>query len=436
MKLFFACLLAAVNVYGFLLVAWDARRLSRGMPNKNNRIMFTALLCGSIGVILGLLVYRRKKGKPQLIVVATCILVLELLVFFGARTWYRKQISQPSAVVSAQLQQIRKLDSSDVAGLVSYQDMDPEETDDSAISPAASEAVTLFFKNFRFKVVSETIHGRKAAVTVDIKNIDTRQLARDVCLELTRRTASIDPTVNTRLSTEDYFTILRDTLRSHDYPTATTSAIVQLTRVGKTWAIQADETLRKELTSGFSSWLQDPNILTPDEVLSIYLDEFAAMKGSDWLSYFSIDDIFSTYSTAHAASLDQLYTNKIAAAFGYSIRNVSTNDDTASVDVIITSVDMSSALKLYHSKLMDYAGTADSITSDSSQTADAVASMLIDALSETDTTSQIPITITMKGDGHTWVPQIDDNVTDAFMGGMQQALTTFKTETEAIAEVE
>jgi len=84
-------ILAAINVFSFLLMARDKRRSIRGSGKTRTpegKLFFLATICGAIGVYLGMLAFRHKTKKwyfqigiPLLILqnVASVYLAVELL---------------------------------------------------------------------------------------------------------------------------------------------------------------------------------------------------------------------------------------------------------------------------------------------------------------------------------------------------------------------
>ena len=117
---------------------------------------------------------------------------------------------------------------------------------------------------------------------------------------------------------------------------------------------------------------------------------------------------------------------KITEFFSYTIENCETIGNTAQADVAITSIDMSAVLSAYKDKLLRYAHTTESITSDSEALSDASARYLLEALEENASPAVCPVSVTLHNDGHTWQLEISEELTNAFLGNIAEALEAFE----------
>lgn len=416
----------AINVLGFCLMGidkWKARKNRWRVPEKT--LFLTALFGGSIGAFVGMYVFRHKTKKLRFTIGLPVILVLQILCIVFFFIYQQDRISSPSTAVSKELELIQNLDEATIQSFVSYETMMNAPSSDSEIGSETTEAVKLFFKNFQYHIHSEEITGDTATVSVEIINIDTQALAKDLCLALTTRNLNLDADSSAPQTTNDYFTLLRDTLKSNSYDLVATTAYFHLTKNNNIWMIQADETLQDQLISGFITWINDSNLLSPETVLSIYMDEFASLTAEEWLDYLKINDIFSTGSETYASDVDRTYMEKITNYFAYTIESCETDGNTAYANLTITSIDMPLVMEAYTDKLLKYARTTESITSDDAGLSNASAKYLLEALEETAAPATFPVTVTLFNDGHTWQLEISDDLTNAFLGNMNAALEAF-----------
>ena len=423
----FAAYFIIINICGLAVIGIDKYRASRKKRRIPERALLTAgFLGGSLGIWIGMRLFRHKTHKPRFYIGIPVMLLLQAVLCILIFTHIRESYGRPSAVVSRQLQSMKDPSDDMIRSFAS--DAFPSVLiSDGDVDESAQEAIRLFFRNYDYSIISEKIDADKSSafVTADITNIDTHQLANDLCTELTKRSAHISPEGTSPLSLQDYFDMLRSALETHSYELRTTTAEFHLSRSEDGWRIISDDELQNSLVSGFNTWINDPYLLNPDDVLSIYLDEFASLTPDEWLWYLDTDDIFATYSANYAAELDRLYTEKIAGCFSYQIDGCRVNGDTAETDVSITSVDMRSVLRLYRSKLLAYAESSESITDDDAALSDAKAVYLMEALRETDAVSTQKITVMMINDGKTWQPQISSDLANAFLGNIQGGLEVF-----------
>ena len=86
--------------------------------------------------------------------------------------------------------------------------------------------------------------------------------------------------------------------------------------------------------------MNDPMLLSPKEVLTIYLNELSHLSAEGWREYLKMDDIFATNSEEYASAVDQTYSEKIAEYFSYTIESCTMDGDTAIAKLTITSINM------------------------------------------------------------------------------------------------
>lgn len=418
--------LVLMNVSGFACMGidkWKAKHNRWRIPEKT--LFLLALLGGSIGIFSGMYFFRHKTRHLKFTIGIPTILVLQVLLLIFTGMWHHDQRPGPSAVVSHELDLIRELDEDTIRSLISYENMATSFGLSSDIGPETTEAVALFFRNFDYHLHSETISGDTAEVTAEITNLDMQALARDLCKDLTAHTISIFPQTKNPQTLNDFFSLLGETLKKNTYGLAVTTAYFHLKKTDGSWVIQADDALQDQLVSNFISWINDENLLTPQEVLTIYLDEFSALDADAWLQYLQTEDIFSTGSEAYAADVDRCYTEKLAECFSYSIDQCDTSGSDCTAQITINSLDMHQVLKTYKEKLVDYAHTSDSITSDEAGLSDASAQYLLEALEENAQAASFPVSVTLHNDGHSWQLELSDAFTNACLGDISGALEAF-----------
>lgn len=418
--------IAAINLLGLSMMGidkWKATGNRWRIPEKT--LFLISLLGGSIGIFIGMYLFRHKTKKLRFTIGIPVLLVLQILCVLFLFLHRQEQLGSPSTAVDNELALIQNLDETTIQNFVSYENMMSTPPTDSKVGRETTEAVHLFFKNFQYHVHSEEITGDTATVSAKIINIDTHALARDVCLALTARNLNLNSDSQAPETLNDYFTLLRDTLKNNSYELVATTAYFQLTRENNVWTIQSDADLQDQLVSGFISWINDPDLLNPTDVLKIYLDEFTALTGQEWIDYLSIEDIFSTGSALHYSEVDQLYLEKITEYFSYTIESCTTDGNMASAQITITSIDMAKVLECYKEKLLKYAHTSESITSDDASLADDSAAYLMEALEEAAAPATFPVTVTLTNDGHTWQLEISEELTNAFLGDISGAIEAF-----------
>ncbi len=332
----------------------------------------------------------------------------------------------PEKAVQQEMDQIRKLDESTISNFISYEDITAANASSKDLGPEATQAVKLFFKNFKYRIVSSSVSEDQttAEVTVSITNIDAKQLAKDLCLSIIQ-----DTTVNDTSSSEDgltsSFALMQQCLESNSYPLVTTKATVNLVKQGEEWIIPESTEFEDDLTGGLVSYLQDPYLLTPEDVLDCTLSAFSSFDTQQWYTYLNSDDILSTGSDL-ANEIDLALCEQIARFFDYTIDDASQDGDKAQVSVTITSLDLEAVMSTCKESLLDYAQTTESIRATDEEISQKNAELLLKALQENEQSAQHSVTVSLVNNGYSWELQPDELFSSALIGGVVSALELFE----------
>lgn len=425
MKTILLIYMIAINFAGFFLMGADKRRAIRGKWRIRERTFFIiALLMGSLGLLIGMYVFRHKTRHFSFTIGIPTILVIQCLLIALLFSWRAKWMGRPAQAVENELALIEKLDGDTIQSFISYENLINSDLASGSINDETAEAVNLFFQNFKSNIHNEQIDGDEATVSVNITNIDMHALAQDLCRSILKDSVAIYPDTQDS-TTSDYYRLLRDTLANNTYEPVVTTAYFHLKKEESGWVILSTPELEDELVSGFISYMNDPKILPASEVLSIHLDAFRDLTGEQWADYLNIDDVFATYNTDFAGQIDQEYVSQLAEYFDYKIIKCSESDNTADAVVRINSIDMTSVLEIYKQHLLQYAATPQSVRDDAVAMSNEIASLLLQSLQENDQVSSTDVELTLYNDGTVWNIQFNSDFSDALMGDMEAAIQTF-----------
>jgi hypothetical protein len=200
---------------------------------------------------------------------------------------------------------------------------------------------------------------------------------------------------------------------------------VDLTKEDGNWVIENTDELEDALVGGFITCLQDPYLVTPQEITDDLFQTLADQTPEEWKSYLNMSDIFSTYSSLYP-EVDLALATQLALRFSYEIKNVQVEDDKASAQIAVTSLDMKAVLDDYLSKLLDYASTTEAVRASDIELADKTAALLKDSLEENTAVCTKTVTITFTNNGTSWEIELDSDFTDAILGGMNDAVADFQ----------
>ena len=326
----------------------------------------------------------------------------------------------PERLVQSELELIKKLDEKNILNFVSYEDIVRNNSRDTDIGEETIKAVKLFFQNFDYELLSSSVSGDTARVTVEITNLDTKALSHDLCLALIAQSVDPEP-----LSMNTYFGIMYEILENNTYELITTEATFELVHFETGWSIQNTKMLEDALVSGLITHLGDPYLVTPNEVAAATLDVFDDFTAEDWVAYLDMQDVFAIGSEI-SDQVDYSLANQIASCFDYEISQMSVEDNKATAYVDITSLDMASVLSVYQEQLLAYADTTSSVRASDMELANQSATFLKNALDQNTETILRSVPLTFQNDGTGWEMDISDDFIEVLLGDAEDALKTFQ----------
>jgi len=332
----------------------------------------------------------------------------------------------PEKTVADELNLIQQLDEETIRAFVSYEDMMHSQSGDISIGEETTAAVQLFFENFSYKILSSSTTDKTAIVNVEIKNLDAKALAKDLCLSILVKTVSPGSKENLPLSMNAFFSLLQDILQKNDYDIVSTTAHFDLVKTDAGWSIQGTERLEDELVSGFITYLHDPHLITPEEITTSVFDQFKELTPDGWVAYLGMNDIFAT-GVEFYEKIDLALAAQITKHFDYSIKEMTEKNKSASVIVEMTSLDLESVLSKYLDKLMEYAETTEAIRTTDAELAEKTSEMLLECLESNMQNMKKDIAIGFTNNGTSWEMQLEDNFTDTLLGNINEAVETFQT---------
>ena len=414
-----------INLIGFFIMGIDKRRARKNKWRIQEKTLFLiALLFGSIGVLTGMYVFRHKTRHLSFKLGIPAILICQVLLVVLLFSWNSRRLNRPEQVVRNDLNRIRELDADTIQSFVSYENLINSDLTSAALNDKTVEAVSLFFKNFNYKILQQQTKGDKSDVTVQITNIDMHALASDLLRAILVESVDIYKDPNDQ-QTDSYYALLYEMLSQKAYETKATTAVFHLQKDEAGWVILADQELENALVSGFISYINDPHLLSVSEILSIHLDAFRELSAEQWASYLAADDIFALYNEEYSHKIDKEYITQLGDSFDYEIIKCTEEEQSAEAVVRIHSVNMSNVLAIYKEKLLSYAATTQSLRDDSLSFSNETSRLLLEALQENDKTTGTDVTIRMRNTGKLWEIQFDENFTNALMGDMRGAIDEF-----------
>ncbi len=345
-------------------------------------------------------------------------------VFFFARSPF---LTPPEKAVSECLSEIEDLDSGSAAVLFPDSAGGAQGTSLSDIPEEGKEAVRLFFRNFSFRILGSTSEDAGASVRVEASNVDAAWLAAQIRRRQLAAAYASGTDAPAEASAADLFPIMKEILNADDLPTGKITETLSVSRNADGWHVNSDAALKRLLSGGLPDALKDPFLLKPEDVLSVYLSRYSFLSPEEWEKALSSSDLFKMASEKLAAPDETLF-RKISELYSYSIGEVRTEGNVASVSVSITSVDMPEILAAYRKKLVSYARTAASISAGQDELSDVSSSLLDEAISEVKQSKTSSITVSLENDGNIWQITDTSGLTNALLGDIVSAAEAFAKE--------
>ncbi len=425
-----------INLLGLILMGIDKQKAIHEKWRTPERVLFlVALLFGSIGILIGMYLFRHKTKKLRFSVGIPVIMALQILLVGLLLLWNNQQVNDPAQVVEEELDQIQNLDEETINSFISYESLMNTNFSSDEISSETADAMNEFFSHFSYSIMDRTVTENEALVTVKISNIDAHALAHDLCTEILKNSVEIYPD-ETGATTNDYYRLLSDTLTSNKYNTVSTTAHFHLQQEEHGWEILPDDELEDELVGGFISYINDPYILSASEVLDIHLAALKDLNADQWMQYLDIYDLFQTYNTEYFSRIDEEFVRQLTDSFDYEILECEENGSDATAQIRIESIDMFNILSNYKDMLLEYASSSESTRDDSVTFSNKTSSMLLDALEENTSTTSTDIEMEFSNNGYTWEVYFDDSFTNALMGDIDSAIETFLSSNSEVMEAD
>ena len=336
------------------------------------------------------------------------LLLLCAILFCGCTGKEEKKIGD---VVKRELDLLKHLDSDTTEKYISYQEIFPGDVEDAARSSEVDEVFSLFFQDFDYKILDTSISRDRKSAQVDLRlvTLDARALAEDFSRAQLRHeialTASDDEDEDQTVTLADRYALLNQLLSSNKYSTVEHNCTLSLTsskKDGETvWEIKRTYTLENDLVGGLMNYLTDPDILSPEDTLLVYLDTLKNMSAKELSNYLNTDSIVNT-EDSDKIKLANTLVEQIHNVFDYNIGEASVSGYHASVKAAITTFDSEAILSNYQSQLDAYLSSADAVIDGAQKRYDKSYKLLLDSIEANEKVKTVSTTFNLINDGASW----------------------------------
>ncbi|MDD7218958.1 MAG: hypothetical protein PUI16_03040 [Clostridia bacterium] len=345
-----------------------------------------------------------------------------------------KDEHQVKEAIKNELDLLKDLDSETTQKYISYQELFPDATEGDNLSDQINEVFSLFFRKFDYKINEIKIdkNRKNASASLELTTIDARSLARDFATSLLKQkikesvSSGSEENIHSSKSLEAHYLILGHLLKTNEYDCSVTRSTIHLIYKDSKWEIKRDYSLENDLVGGLMVYLSDPDILSPEETLSVYFKTLKKMDLEQMSSYLGVDSIMNTSDTAKN-SIAQALVEQVHQNFNYKIKSGTTNNYISTVTAEITTFDSDSILKDYQTKLDKYLSSADAVIDGSQKRYTKSLNFLLDSIKNNTAVIKTDVDFVLINDGASWKLQDDTNdLGDAIFG----TLTDSPLETE------
>lgn len=315
--------------------------------------------------------------------------------------------SEVKEVITSELDLLKNLDSEKTQEYVSYKELFPA-AKNMELSSDVKNVFFLFFQNFDYKI--QDIHVDKkqktASVSVNLSTLDAQSLAEDFAAlrlktEIEAAASSSEDSKAFSSSADNSYRLLNRILKKNTYDTVEELCTITLHYENDAWKIEHSSSLENDLVGGLLTYLADPDILSPEETMKIYLKTLKKMNLEEMKNFLGIESLLSSGDAAQnaiaSALVEQVHTN-----FNYKITESTTNGYSASVKAEITTFDSDSILDTYHEMLDTYLSSADAVIDGSEKRYQKSYELLLDAIEKNQDTITASAEFHLVNDGASW----------------------------------
>lgn len=436
--LFLLYYLIFINLIGLAAFGIDKHKAVRRQWRIRESVLFAiALLGGGGGCLLGMHLFRHKTKHRSFSIGIPAVILLEIssvFCLFSLSGCQTKESPAPVALLEEQLNLIKEADSETVDQYISAETLFANSSDIESLDPDISEVFTLFFKNFDYKITGSSIQEETAEVSLNLTTIDAKALAKDFISEsiVKQLQGEAAPSAVT-YSLQDYYLSLHGLLTNKEYDTVSSEHTIRLVKQSEEWEIDEDQQLENILTGSFITYVGNPDLFTPEEMVALQFDTIKQFDKEQMNQFLSLDELFSA-DDEYKRAISKALAEQILRYLDYQITDSTDDGITAQVSMELTSCDAYSIIQNYTEQLDQYLATSEALEAGISGRLTKSNQILVDSINSNTTSATTAITLTLVNDGATWKLQMDDTMAQAILGNIGDAVAGISTTPEGSEE--
>ena len=281
--------------------------------------------------------------------------------------------------------------------------------EDASSALDIGEIFTLFYQNFSYEIKKVTAEETHAEAKVKITTLDMQDVAKDYMTQSLKKRITLDATPSSvDFSLNDSYLLLEDLLRTNEYETSDTTAVIQLE-------------LDDALTGNFRQYMMDSSLLSPSEIVEIHFQTIKDFDSEQLKIYLSLDQLLDT-DTEYNRAIAHAVAEQISRVFDYEVLSEEIQGKEATVQISITSVNPQSTLADYSDSLSAWLKTSESLAVGEDGRREKERELLLAAIENSTDTTTRKIKIHLENDGVNWKIHMDSEIAQAVFGDIQTAM--------------
>lgn len=356
------------------------------------------------------------------------VFLTSALLLAGCESKEERAVKQ---AVSAELDQLKSPDKKTIEKHLSVHELFPEtDSEEESVDPDIVKIFSRYFKDFSYTVDNVKLKNKKASATVTVTNLDAHALAEDYTAAALKKRITCDANPSqVEFSLNDSYLLLGETLKKNDYKLVDTTFDLTLKEKEETWSVVHDKDLDNQITGGFLSYMADSNLLPPEEVIQIHFDTIKGFDTEQLNIYLSLDSLLDTDDT-YSSAIAHAMAEQIHACFDFKILDARKDERNALVKVQITSSDFKSIVGSYQEQLSKWLQTSQAMAGGAEGRREKERQLLLESIENNNASTTRDVDIALVNDGTSWKMQMDENVAQAILGGVDSALADVSEDVE------
>lgn len=344
---------------------------------------------------------------------------MAVIVFSGCSIRENKKIRQ---AVSEELNQLKSSDTESIQNCIRTQNLLPASAAEENTSQDIADIVTLFYKDFSFRVKKIQVKDNKASAHTELCCLDAKSLAKDFCTAALKKRVELDASPEeVEFTIQDSYLLLKNLLETKKYKMISSEFDIDLKKKKDTWEVIHTAKLDRTLTGDFQSYVTDPGLLSPTEIVQAHFDTIKNFDAEQLKTYLSLDTLFHA-DDAYNTQIAQTIAEQIHQAFDFKITGENQQENQATVNASITSVKFESIIENYKSQLSQWLKTSQSLAAGADGRREKEQTLLLECIKNNTDVSTSDIQIQLVNDGINWKIQMDSNISQAIFGDIQNAV--------------